>query len=62
MVESTFMVEHLHLHTCLGWVVVLLLCSHSHNDVPPEPQRNVSMAAVWGPSTCLGYSNVVFIM
>ena len=24
----------------------LLLCSHSHNDVPREPQRNVSMAAV----------------
>ena len=26
----------------------LLLCSHSPNDVPPEPQRNVSIAAVWG--------------
>ena len=26
----------------------LLLCSHSPNDVPPEPQRNVSIAAVRG--------------
>ena len=25
-----------------------LLCSHSPNDVPPEPQRNVSIAAVRG--------------
>ena len=36
---------------CRLW---LLLCSHSHNDVPPEPQRNRSMAAVGGamrPST-----------
>ena len=24
----------------------LLLCSHSRNDVPREPQRNVSIAAV----------------
>ena len=32
----------------------LLLCSHFPNDVPPEPQRNVSLAAVRGavrPST-----------
>ena len=27
---------------------MLLLCSHSHNDVTPEPQRNVSLCAVWG--------------
>ena len=27
-------------------VLLLLLCSHSPNDVPPEPQRNVSIAAV----------------
>ena len=27
---------------------MLLLCSHSHNDVPPEHQRNVSMAMVPG--------------
>ena len=27
---------------------MLLLCSHSSNDVPPEPQRNVSIAAVRG--------------
>ena len=27
---------------------MLLLCSHSPNDVPPEPQRNVSIAAVRG--------------
>ena len=27
---------------------LLLLCSHSPNDVPPEPQRNVSIAAVRG--------------
>ena len=43
-------------------VVVLFLCSHSHNDLPPEPQQNVSMAAVWGAITCLGHSNVVFIL
>ena len=24
------------------------MCSHSPNDVPPEPQRNVSIAAVRG--------------
>ena len=29
-------------------VVVLLLCFHSYNNVPPEPQRNECMAAVWG--------------
>ena len=32
-----------------------LLCSHSPNDVPPEIQRNVSIAAVRGavrPSKC----------
>ena len=28
--------------------MLLLLCSHSHYDVPLEPQRNVSMAAVRG--------------
>ena len=28
--------------------LLLLLCSHSPNDVPPEPQRNVSIAAVRG--------------
>ena len=27
-------------------IKMLLLCSHSHNDVPPEPQRTVSIAAV----------------
>ena len=27
---------------------LLLLCSHSPNDVTPEPQRNVSIAAVRG--------------
>ena len=43
-------------------VVVLLLCSNFHNDVPPEPQQNVSMAAVWGAITCLGHSNVLFIL
>ena len=43
-------------------VVVLLLCSHFHNDLPPESQQNVSMAAVWGAITCLGHSNVVFIL
>ena len=26
----------------------MLLCSHSPNDVPPEPQRNVSITAVRG--------------
>ena len=43
-------------------VVVMLLCSHFHNDVAPEPQQNVSMAAVLGAITCLGHSNVVFIL
>ena len=28
--------------------VMLLLCSHSPNDVPTEPQRNISIAAVRG--------------
>ena len=32
----------------LSGLLVLLLCSHSPNDVPPEPQRNVSIAAVRG--------------
>ena len=27
---------------------LLLLCSHSPNGVPPEPQQNVSIAAVRG--------------
>ena len=27
---------------------LLSLCSNSPNDVPPEPQRNVSIAAVRG--------------
>ena len=27
---------------------LLLLCSHSHNDVPPEPKQNVFMAEVRG--------------
>ena len=26
---------------------LLLLCSHSPKDVPPEPQWNVSIASVW---------------
>ena len=43
-------------------VILLLLCSYFHNDVPPEPQQNVSMDAVWGAITCLGHSNVVFIL
>ena len=30
------------------FIILLLLCSHSPNDVPPEPQRNVSIAAVRG--------------
>ena len=33
-----------------------------HNDVPPEPQQNVSMAVVRGAITCHGHSNVVFIL
>ena len=28
--------------------LLLLLCSHSLNDIPPEPQRTVSVAAVRG--------------
>ena len=28
--------------------VCLCVCSHSPNDVPPKPQRNVSIAAVRG--------------
>ena len=37
-------------------LLLLLLCSFSRDDVPPESQRNVSMAAVWGavcPSICV---------
>ena len=29
-------------------ILLLLLCSHSPNEVTPEPQRNVSIAAVRG--------------
>ena len=29
-------------------LTLLLLCSHSRNDVPPVPQRNVSIAAERG--------------
>ena len=29
-------------------ILLLFLCSHSPNDVPPEPQRNVSIATVRG--------------
>ena len=32
----------------LATYFLLLLCSHSPNDVPREPQRNVSIAAVRG--------------
>ena len=32
----------------LCFLLLLLLCSLSPNDVPPEPQRNVSIAAVRG--------------
>ena len=42
---------------------MLLLCSHSPNDVFPEPQRNVSIAAVRGavrPSS--EYCNEIAIM
>ena len=28
--------------------LLLLLCSHSPNDVPPEPEQNVSIAAIRG--------------
>ena len=28
--------------------LLLLLCSHSPNDVPAEPQRNISIAAIRG--------------
>ena len=55
-----FQVEQVHLHTCLGCYVVVVF--HFHNDVPPEPQQNVSMAAVLGAIPCLGHSNVVFIL
>ena len=44
-------------------LLLLLLCSHSLNDVPPEPQRNVSIAAVRGavrPSSLL-FGNVDYI-
>ena len=51
------------LHTSFGLsnVVLLLLCSHSHNDVPHEPQRNVSVAAMRG-AVRLSVSNVVFVL
>ena len=41
----------------LGMLLLLLLCSNSRNDVPPVPQRNVSIAAERGavrPSTLAG--------
>ena len=37
---------------------LLLLCSHSHYDVSPEPQQDVSMAAIRGsvcPSICSSF-------
>ena len=42
----------LDLWDCLGRVKLILqqncMCSHSRNDVPPVPQRNVSIAAERG--------------
>ena len=41
-------------------LLLLLLCSHSPNDVPPEPQQNVSISAVRGavrPSKCAAYES-----
>ena len=39
---------------------VILLCSHSPNDVPPEPQRNVSIATVRGTGRPSNTRNVSF--
>ena len=43
-------------------VVVLLLCSHSHNDVPPNLSETYPWPQYVVPSTSLGHSNVVFIL
>ena len=46
-------------------LLLLLLCSHSPNDAPPEPQRNVSIAAVRGavrPSNSLVFSARIYIL
>ena len=43
-------------------VVVLLLCSHSHKDVPPNLSGTYPWPRYLVPSTCLGHSNVVLIL
>ena len=45
-----------HSHTLL-----LLLCSHSQNDVLPELQKNISMAAEWGHPRILLSGNGLYI-
>ena len=54
-------------------MLLLLLCSHSPNDISPEPQRNVSIAAVrgavrpsnfyvvWGLLLFMSYGDLPFI-
>ena len=42
----------------------MFLCCHSHNDVSPEPQRNVSMAAVRGavrPPMTLSHKVIILL-
>ena len=53
VVRSTNVLTHFQITTFIKYIgltviLLLLLCSHSPNDVPPEPQRNVSIAAVRG--------------
>ena len=40
-------------------ILMLLLCSHSPNDVPPKPQQNISIAAVRG---AVRLSNTILIL
>ena len=39
----------------LNTVGLLLLCSHSPNDVPPEPQQNVSIIRGMGRCASIQY-------
>ena len=47
-VSSFIKLPSILLEICSGLYQQLLLCSHSPNDVFPEPQRNISIATVRG--------------
>ena len=47
-----------------GVIGMLLLCSYSHNHVPPEPERNVSMAGIRGTvrPSMIGMSQLISLL